>query len=81
MDGQLDKRKKTNFEVLMSSQTPEQFIRLYEEYFGCGCMQRMAQKRGADVSVWKKHCLLPEYRGEGGCDRCKKEFWKQVYVD
>lgn len=73
--------KKTNFDVLMSCQSPEQFIRIYEEKFGCGCMQTIGQKNNTDKEIWKKHCLLPEYRGKDGCQRCRNEFWKKEYVD
>ena len=52
--------KKTNFYILMSCKTPEQFMRLYEEHFGCGCMQRIAKNGGSIGIVWQKQCLLPE---------------------
>jgi len=71
---------RTNFDVLMSCQTPEQFDRLYSQIFGCGCMQVIAQRTGQDKEVWKKHCLTEEYRGIDGCQKCKMEFWRQEYV-
>ena len=73
--------KKTNFDILMSCQSPAQFKRIYEEQFCFGCMQMIGQKNNTDKEIWKKHCLLPEYRGKDGCDRCKMEFWEQEYVD
>ena len=82
MEGQLGLfDKKTNFDVLMSCKSPEQFMRLYKERFGHGCMQSIGQKDNTDKEVWKKHCLLPEYRGKDGCERCMIEFWKKEYID
>lgn len=82
MDGQISLfDKKTNFDVLMSCTTPEQFMKVYETKFGLGCRQMIAQKKDTDKEVWQKHCLQPEYRGENGCYRCKMEFWKKEYVD
>ena len=82
MEGQISLLdKKTNFDVLMSCTTPEQFRRLYYDKFGHGCRQDIAKKNHTDIEVWKKHCLLPEYRGEDGCEKCIMEFWKMEYVE
>ena len=67
----------TNFGVLMSCSSPEQFLRMYEQEFGSGCMQNIGKYR----DVWKKHCLQPEYRGKNGCKRCKIEFWNSEYAE
>ena len=75
MDGQIGLfDKKTNFDVLMSCQTPEQFMRLYEEKFNHGCRQK-------DSETWKKLCLSEEYRGMEGCKRCKLAFWNMEYIE
>ena len=71
---------RTNFDVLMSCQSPEQFERLYKQVFGCGCMQTMARKNGMDIEVWKTRCLT-EYRGKDGCEQCMLDFWKQEYKE
>ena len=68
----------TNFELLRSCETPDQFFRVYE-HFGCGCMQRMKGVDGKEI--YKNHCLSPEYRGADGCERCKLEFWKAEYIE
>jgi len=39
------------------------------------------KKNNTDKEIWEKHCLLPEYRGLNGCERCKMEFWKKEYTE
>lgn len=74
MDGQMGLfDKKTNFDILMSCQSPKQFMRLYEEEFHCGCRQ-------TNHEIWKQHCLKPEYRGFDGCKKCREEFWNMEYA-
>lgn len=63
----------TNFEMLMSCETPEQFISRYE-YFDGGCRQHGPKAK----EIWKELCLV-KYRGIEGCRQCKLEFWKSEY--
>ncbi len=71
-------RTMTNFEVLMSCESPEQFLRVFD-HFGMGCMQWM--KNTDSIKLHKEHCILPEYRGFDGCYRCKIDFWNAEYIE
>lgn len=81
MNGQISLfDKKTNFDVLMSCQSPEQFFRLFDN-MGYGCMQNIEDKSIDKYALWNQHCRKSEYCGENGCNRCKMEFLKAEYIE
>lgn len=64
----------TNFEMLMSCETPEQFMSRYE-YFDGGCRQHGKKAN----EVYRTICLSDDFRGMYGCTKCKLQFWKSEY--
>lgn len=81
MNGQISLfDKKTNFDVLMSCKSPEQFFRLFDN-MGYGCMQNIEDKSIDKYALWNQHCRKSEYCGENGCNRCKIEFLKAEYIE
>jgi len=78
MDGQMTLfDKKTNLEMLQTARDAEHFLRLYQDKLGYLCMQTFAV--GEAKEVWKAICLSDEYRGEEGCEKCKRRFLQMEF--
>lgn len=63
----------TNLDKLKEASNGAEFRRMYK-FFNLGCRQ-------VNKEVWQNHCLKPEYRGHGGCEKCIAEFWDMEYIE
>lgn len=63
----------TNLDKLKEASNGAEFLRMYI-YFNRGCRQ-------INKDIWHDHCLKPEYRVHGGCDKCIAEFWDMEFKE
>ena len=62
----------TNLEFIKTLKSGEEIFN-FLEHNHYGCTQYNSE-------IWKSHCLTEEYRGHGGCRKCRIEFWDKEVI-